>query len=175
MESYKLWLDWCLILKKVTILIINHLSNINLLPVPINKLPVPINKELILSINIKIITQTITINSTILIDSLLLILTNNTHHQINMYQTIITNHNQFNNKEINKLIMKPSLLNKKEDDKFLLLNNNLMLSIKKWKIPTYLKSILLKLKKTIQGLNNSYPIIIILIQQIIKLELIKLI
>lgn len=109
----------------------------------------------------------------ILIDSLLLILTNNTHHQINMYQTIITNHNQFNNKEINKLIMKPSLLNKKEDDKFLLLNNNLMLSIKKWKIPTYLKSILLKSKKTIQGLNNSYPIIIILIQQILKLEVIK--
>lgn len=173
MESYKLWQGWCLILKKVTILIINLLSNINLLPVPINKLPVPINKELISSINIKI--QTITINSTILIDSLLLILTNNTHHQINMYQTIITNHNQFNNKEINKLIMKPSLLNKKEDDKFLLLNNNLMLSIKKWKIPTYLKSILLKSKKTIQGLNNSSQIIIILIQQIIKLELIKLI
>lgn len=173
MESYKLWQGWCLILKKVTILIINLLSNINLLPVPINKLPVPINKELILSINIKIITQTITINSTILIDSLLLILTNNTHHQINMYQTIITNHNQFNNKEINKLIMKLSLLNKKEDDKFLLLNNNLMLSIKKWKIPTYLKSILLKSKKTIQGLNNSYPIIIILIQQILKLEVIK--
>lgn len=166
MGSYKLWQGWCLILKKVTILIINLLSNINLLPVPINK-------ELISSINIKI--QTITINSTILIDSLLLILTNNTHHQINMYQTIITNHNQFNNKEINKLIMKPSLLNKKEDDKFLLLNNNLMLSIKKWKIPTYLKSILLKLKKTIQGLNNSSQIIIILIQQILKLELIKLI
>ena len=168
MESYKLWQGWCLILKKVTILIINLLSNINLLPVPINK-------ELISSINIKTITQTITINSTILIDSLLLILTNNTHHQINMYQTIITNHNQFNNKEINKLIMKLSLLNKKEDDKFLLLNNNLMLSIKKWKIPTYLKSILLKSKKTIQGLNNSSQIIIILIQQIIKLELIKLI